>query len=194
MILIALAGTTACARTQPQPAVMALDAPPAFVPPASDAGVRAASVEAAAPPGDPETVTFSFRVLGQLYVRDPKGGGGGYRTSLELVARTDPPQRVAIGYVDEPGCRLAYDALELEEGADVAGGLVCYHAGFGDYIVVKREASGRFAVSSYGQSEALIGDENPPKIHKRTLGHVTIPARSRPVFELVDSDAGALLP
>jgi hypothetical protein len=179
-----------CARPSPPPEGRVLDVPPA---------VTASSVRAAAPaPVDPppppreRTVTLSFRVLDQVFRQDPQTGRESFHTSLELVASTEPPQKLVIGTLHEPSCRLAYDGTELDEGPSVKGGLVCYHAGYGDYVRVTDDGSGRVTIATYGQSEALIGNENPPRQHERTLGRLQVPPGSRLVFELVDADAGVL--
>lgn len=192
-LLVAALAVLGCARPSPPPEGRALDVPPAV----SASAIRAAAPPAAEPPPAPReqterTVTLSFRVLDQMFRQDPQTGRESYHTSLELVASTEPPQKLVIGTLREPSCRLAYDGTELDEGPRVKGGLVCYHAGFGDYVRVTDDGNGRVTVATYGQSEALIGNENPPRQHERTLGRLQVPPGTRLVFELLDADAGVL--
>lgn len=166
LIAVAAAGAAVaggCARPSAPPVTSVLAVPATASASTEASGLRAEPERRAeATPAGDRTVRIRFRVLDQELRRDPKTGREAFHTTLELVAATEPPQRLAIGTLNEPGCRLAYEAAELDETSTVRGGLVCYYAGYGDYVRVADDGAGRVVVSTYGQSEALIGNENPP--------------------------------
>ena len=163
----------------------------ALAPPTTTTGTAATAAKAT-DADDEATVRIRFHVLDQELRKDPKTGQERFHTTLELVAETKPPQRLLIGRLNEPGCRLAYDAAEVDDAPSVKGGLVCYYAGYGDYVRVADDGAGRLRVSTFGQSEALIGNENPPHEHERMIGRLSVPPGRRLLFELVEIDAGAL--
>jgi len=192
IVAIAAAGGSlagGCARPAAPPVATAMDVPlpaPAQAVPAESEPHAAVTTPVEA------TVKVRFRVLDQELRRDPKTGREAFHTTLELLAATEPPQRLAIGTLNEPGCRLASEPAELDEAPNVRGGLVCYYAGYGDYVKLADDGAGRVVVSTYGQSEALIGNEDPPHEHERVVGKLMIPPGSHLVFELVEADAGIL--
>ncbi len=194
-VALVFALASGCARPSSPPATHVVEVPPsasaARAPPTS-ATAAATQTARATGPDDDATVKVRFYVLDQELRKDPKTGQERFHTTLELVADTQPPQRLLIGRLNEPGCRLAYHAAELDDAPRVKGGLVCYYAGYGDYVRVADDGAGRLSVSTFGQSEALSGNENPPHEHERMIGRLAVPPGRRLVFELVELDAGAL--
>jgi hypothetical protein len=129
-----------------------------------------------------------------MFRQDPKTHQETYRVKLDLIVETSPPQRFAIGTLREPSCRRASSPEEVTATRGTAlGGLVCYHAGYGDYVVVA-EDKGKLVVTAYGQSESVIGDENPPRRNERTIAHLPWNAGTPVTIDLEEPDGGAVLP
>jgi hypothetical protein len=175
-------------------------------PPAADVIVTATSpgptptpipIPSPIPTQSQTPIPIRFRITDQLFREDPTTHRETYFVTLDVLADTAPPQRIAKVTLHEPGCRLALDAEELESRSGrIVGGLVCHYAGYGDYVVVADHGGGKLVVTSYGESEPTTQNLHPKRDRERTLGTIAIPRDARPILELVDDDgdAGGILP
>jgi hypothetical protein len=180
---LALVALFACARTPPPP-VTSVDAPTSAPLSAPDElpDARAAS---------PVPPKVRFLVVDQIARQDPKTNRETFWTKLDVMLDA---KRLATVTLKEPSCRAAYEPAELEapRGTPI-GGLVCYHAGYGEYVVVAEDGD-KLVVTTYGQHEPLPGNDPPKRLRERTLAQVPWTPGTRAAIELVESDGGAVLP